>query len=61
VKSSIDRPATPVATHNLTLAATASGSTAKPPSKSAFTGTSAASAMSRQWVSTMSSVTAPSA
>ena len=40
VESSIDSPATPVATAAPTLAATASGSTAKPPSKSPFTGIS---------------------
>ena len=39
VESSIERPATPVAVAAATLAATSSGAIAKPPSKSALTGT----------------------
>ncbi len=47
VKSSIDSPATPVSMQSLTLSATASGSSANPFSKSAFSGIAAAAASSR--------------
>ena len=42
VESSIDRPASPVLTARATFSAISSGSTAKPPSKSALTGMSTA-------------------
>jgi len=48
VESSIDSPATPVATASLTLSATAAGSTPNPFSKSAFTGRSVAATISRK-------------
>src|SRR5690348_14722356 len=57
VESSIERPAIPVSTARATFAATASGSIANPPSKSAFTGTSTASAMPRRCLSISSSET----
>ena len=53
----MERPAIPVATARVTLAATCSGSTAYPPSKSAVTGTSTAPAMSRRCASASSRVT----
>ena len=48
VESSIDRPGIPVATASFTFSLTCSGSTAKPPWKSALTGTATASATSRR-------------
>jgi hypothetical protein len=48
VESSIERPAIPVAAASDTFALTSSGSTAKPPAKSAFTGTSTAVATTRR-------------
>jgi hypothetical protein len=45
VASSIDRPATPVATHRATLSATSSGSSPYPDMKSALTGRSTAAVM----------------
>jgi hypothetical protein len=47
-----DSPAIPVAVASFTLSATCSGSTANPPSKSAFTGTLTAAATSRRCSST---------
>ncbi len=47
VASSMERPATPVATQRRTLSATPAASAPNPDSKSAFTGTSAAPAMAR--------------
>ena len=57
VESSIESPAIPVATAAVTLAATSPGSTAKPPSKSAFTGSVTADATARRWASASSRVT----
>jgi hypothetical protein len=56
VESSIDNAATPVSTARRTLSATPSGSAAKPPSKSAFTGRSVASTISRKCASAISRV-----
>ena len=53
----MDSPAIPVAAASFTLSATCSGSTANPPSKSAFTGTFTAAATTRRCSSTSSSVT----
>lgn len=49
VESSIERPAIPVFVARDTLAATAAGSIAKPPSKSALTGRSTLSTRNRRW------------
>ena len=57
LESSIDRPAMPVSTARATFAATPSGSTAYPPSKSALTGTSTDPATARRCSSTSSRVT----
>jgi hypothetical protein len=56
VESSIDRPATPVATARRTLSATPAASGAKPFSKSALMGTSTAATISCRWASAMSRV-----
>ena len=56
----MERPAIPVCAASATLAATPSGSTAWPPSKSALTGTATASATARRWSSTCSSAAPPS-
>ena len=61
VLSSIESPATPVATHAATFDATPSGVAAKPDSKSAFTGRSVAPTMARMLASVASSPAAPSA
>src|SRR6185437_8700849 len=61
VKSSIERPATPVFTARATLAPTLSGSCAKPSSKSALTGISTAAQIAARWVQTSSTVTRLSA
>src|SRR5688500_18840835 len=61
VESSIESPAMPVSAASATFSATFAGSTAKPPSKSAFTGTVTADAMARRCASTSSTVTPLSA
>ena len=61
VKSSIERPATPVFTARATLAPTLSGSCAKPSSKSALTGISTAAQIAARWAQTSSTVTRLSA
>jgi hypothetical protein len=57
VESSIESPAIPVSAARATLAATPSGSTAKPPSKSALIGRSTASLSARKCASAWSSGT----
>src|SRR5689334_5125032 len=61
VKSSIERPATPVFTARATLTPTLSGSWAKPSSKSALTGISTAAQIAARCVQTSSTVTRLSA
>src|SRR5829696_133288 len=61
VESSIERPAMPVPAARRTCSATGSGSTAKPPSKSALTGTLTAAETARRWSRVWSSVTPLSA
>jgi hypothetical protein len=55
-ESSIDNPAIPVAAASATFFATSSGAVAKPPSKSAFTGSSTVDARVLKWASASSSV-----
>jgi hypothetical protein len=57
VESSIESPAIPVAVAAATLARTAVGTIAKPPSKSALTGTSTPWTIDRKWVKACSSDT----
>src|SRR5262245_45983772 len=57
VKSSIERPATPLSTARATLTPTLSGSWAKPSSKSALTGMSTAADIAARWLQTSSTVT----
>src|SRR5207249_11204918 len=61
VESSIESPATPVPAASATLAPTSAGSVAKPPSKSALTGSSTPPAIARKCASASSSDTPLSA
>jgi len=59
VPSSIDRPATPVATHRVTLSATSAGSSPYPDMKSALTGRSTAAVILAMSARVRSPLTAP--